>query len=129
MPRRPRISGGRGERLAFLDDIGDRKNRWLVAVLAAVGPLRWDLEPLASLEGPGAQAVDVQLQPALDDIARFDPRMGVARDHRAGIEIDADVHRLVAVHRPVRACYDGALQPARRVLRRGAGRQEAGERA
>ena len=86
-------------------------------------------ESIPCLEGPRALAVRRSVPTsAFHDIARFNPRVSVARDQRSGIEIDADSNGLVAVHRPVRACDDGALHPAGRVLRFGARCRETRKR-
>jgi hypothetical protein len=68
-------SNRRGERLALFDDIGNRENRGLVAVLAAMGHACGNLESIPRSEGVRASAVDAQFQPAFDNIAGFNPRM------------------------------------------------------
>jgi hypothetical protein len=85
---------------------------------------RRHLESVSGFEGPRALAIDVQLQPAFDDIARFNSRMGVASDDSPRVEINARVDGLLALRRPVHACEDGALQSGGRVLRFGAARQK-----
>ena len=73
-------SSRRDEGLALFDDVGDRDNRGLVAVLAAMRHACGNLESISCLEDPRTLAVDAQFQSPFDDIARFNPRMSVARD-------------------------------------------------
>ena len=115
-------SSRRDQGLALFDDVSDGESRRLVAVLTTVRHSRGNLESIPSIKGPRALAVNAQFQRAIDDIARFNPGMGMARDQRPRIEVNADVDGLVAVHRPISAGDDRALQCAGRNLNFGRGR-------
>jgi hypothetical protein len=109
-------------RLALLYHIGSRDDGRRSAVLAAVRNAGADLERIAGVVGLRAFAFDRQIGRARDDVAGFYSGVGVARDRRAGLDLDADADGFVAGRRSVDSLQDGALESAWRVLRLGAGR-------
>src|ERR1700733_4194316 len=106
----PGASGRRGPRLALLDHKGRPHDRERGAVLAAVRHAGGYLERVARVIGLGRLAFDGQVGRAREDVARFDTRMGVARDRRARIDFDADADGLVAGHRAIDTLQDSALE-------------------
>src|SRR5271156_2042607 len=110
LPLLTTASGRRGQRLALFDDIGPRHDRRRGAVLATVRHAGRHLERVARVICLGALTFDGQLRRAGDDIARFDPRMGVARDRRAGLDFDAGADGLVAGRWAIDALQDSTLE-------------------
>jgi hypothetical protein len=106
-------SGGRGERLALLDHVGRREDRLRRPVLATVRHSRRHLKSLARREGVRALAVNRKVEPAFNEIARLDARMGVARDDGVRLDVNPHLHSDVAVCRAIGLLDEGAFEAGR----------------